>query len=55
MLKIWSLRNSGARGNHWKYERDSTEENIQEWLKIFRNDEPGVIFVGSKCKPPIRK
>lgn len=51
MLKIWSKRFSVARGNHWRYERDTTEENAQAWLAIFRSDEPGVIFLASNKKP----
>lgn len=51
MYTIWSLRHSVARGNHWVAERQSTEENIQAWLKIFRDDEPNVIFIASKKKP----
>lgn len=51
MLKIWSKRWSVARGNHWQYERDTSEENCQAWLKVFRDDEPNVIFIASKRKP----
>lgn len=48
MYKLWSLRNTIARGNHWVLERECTEENVQEWLKVFRDDEPNVIFVAVK-------
>lgn len=50
-MKIWSIRTSVAQGNHWQYERDCTEENCQEWLKVFRDDEPNVLFLASKRKP----
>ena len=51
MLKIWSRRFSVARGNHWQYERDCQEENLQAWLNIFREDEPNVIFIANNRKP----
>ena len=51
MYKIWSKRFTPARGNHWVHERNTTEENAQEWLKIFREDEPNVLFIASKRKP----
>lgn len=51
MLKIYSIRYSVAQGNHWQYERDCTEANVQEWLAVFRKDEPGVTFIASKRKP----
>lgn len=51
MLKIWSKRFTPARGNHWVLERETTEEDAQAWLKIFRDDEPGVLFLASKRKP----
>lgn len=53
MLKIWSKRWSVARGNHWVCERDSLPENAQAWLKIFRDDEPNVLFVASKRQPKL--
>lgn len=53
-MKIWSLRYSPAKGNHYVAERDCNEENAQEWLAIFRADEPKVIFIASKRKPATR-
>lgn len=49
--KIWSKRFTPARGNHWVHERDCSEETIQPWLKIYREDEPNVIFIGGTRKP----
>ncbi len=54
-LTLWSLRFSVARGNHWISERNVTEENCQQWLKIFREDEPNVTFVASERKPNFKK
>ena len=34
-----------------KAERDCTAETAQQWLKIFRGDEPKVIFLASVHKP----
>lgn len=50
-MKIWSKRFSVAKGNHWVAERDCREEDAQAWLKIFREDEPKVLFIASKRKP----
>jgi len=50
-IKIWSRRNSPARGAFWQLERDCIEATIQGWIKIYRDDEPEVIFLGSARKP----
>lgn len=50
-LTLWSLRVSVARGNHFVAERKVTEETAQAWLKIFRQDEPNVLFLVSERKP----
>jgi len=50
-LTLWSLRVSVARGNHFVAERKVTEETAQDWLKIFRQDEPNVLFLVSERKP----
>lgn len=48
MIGLYSKRWSVAKGWHWKYERDCSEENIYEWLRVFQMDEPGVTFRFSK-------
>lgn len=53
-MKIWSKRFTVAKGNHWVAERDCTEETAQAWLKIFRDDEPNVLFLASNRKPAAR-
>ena len=50
-LKLWSIRWSAAKGNHFRYERDVTEDDAKEWLKIFQADEPDVLFIVSAKKP----
>ena len=50
-MKIYSIRYSVAQGNHWRHERDCTAANVQEWLAVFRKDEPGVLFIGAARKP----
>lgn len=50
-MKIWSLRFSFARGDHWRLERECAEDTTQQWLDIFRADEPGVCFVARTRKP----
>ncbi len=51
MIKIWSLRFSPAKGNHWQLERECAEDTIQQWLAVFRADEPNVCFIGYNRKP----
>ncbi len=51
---IFSLRHSVARGYHWKFERECTEETAQQWLAIFRADEPDVTFVAQIKTPSYR-
>lgn len=55
MLTIWSIRTSVSRGNYWQAECKRKESEIQQWLKIFRDDEPNVTFVASLRKPAIKK
>ena len=50
-LTLWSRRYSPSRGNHWIAERVVTEATCQEWLSIFRRDEPDVLFLCSARKP----
>jgi len=50
-LTLWSKRSSIAWGNHWVNERQVTEETCQDWLKIYREDEPKVLFLVSDKKP----
>ena len=52
---LWSLRWSVAKGNHWNLEREVTDETCQEWLKVFRNDEPKILFLVSSRKPSTKK
>ena len=54
-MTLWSRRTSPAQGNYWKAERYVTEQTAQDWLKVFRDDEPAVIFVVSKRKPSDKK
>jgi hypothetical protein len=53
-MKIWSFRHSPARGNHVVMERECTEETVQQWLAIFRADEPNVCFIGDTRKPAVK-
>lgn len=50
-MKIWSRRFTVALGNHWKLERDCNAGSVNEWLAVFRNDEPNVIFIVNARKP----
>lgn len=50
-LTIWSARTSIALGNHFVAERKCDEADAQAWLKIFRDDEPAVLFLATSRKP----
>jgi hypothetical protein len=50
-LTLWSRRTNAAVGNHWVAERGVTEATAQEWLAVFRKDEPNVIFVACAHRP----
>lgn len=50
-MKLWSYRNSPARGAFWHAERDVTPDTAEGWLTVFRQDEPGVTFVLAEHKP----
>jgi hypothetical protein len=50
-MKIWSLRHTASNGTHMKHERDCLEVDAQDWLSVFRGDEPKVIFLASHKKP----
>lgn len=52
-LTLWSIRTSAAQGNHAKAEREVTEATAQDWLKVFRADEPKVLFLVSARKPKV--
>ena len=54
-LKLWAGRITVARGYHFVIEREVTEDTAQQWLKIYRNDEPNVIFIVSATKPKTQK
>jgi len=53
MTKIFSLRFSPVRGNHWSIERECAADTVQAWLAIFRRDEPGVTFIASNRRPAL--
>lgn len=50
-MKLYSCRNSPARGIYWQAERTVTDATAQAWLKVFRNDEPTVLFLVANKKP----
>ena len=39
------------RSGMWRFARDSLPQNIEAWLKVLRDTEPGVEFKASKHKP----
>lgn len=48
LMKIWRWNEVTG---YWKYERDCYRENTENWLKIFSDDEPGVVFRASNRRP----
>jgi hypothetical protein len=54
-LSLWSLQFSVARGLHWKFERDVTEETADQWQNVFQADAPGVQFAVSVNRPRLPK
>lgn len=50
-MNIWSKRHSPAKGWHYVKERACTHQELHEWLRVFREDEPDVEFVGSVKAP----
>ena len=53
LMKLYSYRWSVAYGNHWKIEREVSDDTANDWLKVFQRDEPAVDFVVSKRKPRV--
>lgn len=35
----------------WRVARDSLPQNVEAWLKVFRETEPGVEFLSAKRRP----
>ena len=50
-LTLWAGRNSATEGYRFVAEREVTEATAQDWLKIYREDEPSIIFIVSAKKP----
>jgi len=50
-MKIWSRRFTPSLGNHWKVERECAPQAVQQWLAIFRADEPNTCFIGQSRRP----
>jgi hypothetical protein len=51
MKVLFSLRYSVARGWHYKHERNAEDAEVQDWLKVFREDEPEVRFFVANRMP----
>lgn len=50
-LTLWAGRTTVGYGYNFVAEREVTEANAQDWLKVYREDEPGVTFIVCKNKP----
>lgn len=50
-MNIWSIRFSPSRGVYVVEERSCAAADADAWLRIFRQDEPGVRFVAARTKP----
>lgn len=51
---LFSLRHSVARGEYVQQDREVTEANAEEWMTVFRKDEPGVVFLVAMTPPQPR-
>ena len=54
-ISLWSYRWSFSHGWHWKYERTCHIDTSNQWLEVFKKDEPTIQFKLSKKKPRILK
>lgn len=52
--RIWSKRDSVAKGLHWQHERDCLDETAEQWISLFKKDEPTVEFVFSDKRPKMK-
>ena len=50
-LHLWALRWTVARGWQWEKMREVTHDTAQQWLEIFKKDEPEVRFTVNTSKP----
>ena len=48
MIKIWKY---DPITGYWKYVRDCYRERKDDWLKILRGDEPGIVFRAVNVRP----
>jgi len=51
-LYIWAYRYTPANGCFWVKERATNTDDASKWLKIYREDEPKILFLASLRKPP---
>lgn len=54
-ISLWSLRQSIAWGWYWRKERDCQESTANDWLRVFRKDEPEIEFKLAKKCPALPK
>jgi hypothetical protein len=52
-ISLWGLRHTFAWGWRWKKERDCYITTADEWLALFRKDEPLIQFILAKKKPKL--
>ena len=50
---LWSLRYSAAKGMHVVHERNVIASSADDWLRVFRQDEPDVRFAVSEERPSV--
>lgn len=50
-LSLYSWRWTVGQGAHWRFERDVSAETRNEWLAVFRKDEPSISFIVSDKRP----
>lgn len=48
LVKIWSYNEVTG---YWVYVRDCYKEQVKDWLRIFKGDEPAKVFKACKTRP----
>ena len=48
MTNLWKLN---QRTGYWEHVRACSADNADQWITIFRNDDPGGVYKLAKRKP----
>lgn len=51
MKTLWARRFDSAYGWRWHAQRQVTAQTAEDWLAVFRKDEPEITFIVAARKP----